>query len=386
LTILEVTAAPFGAGRAGGGERHAIEFIRELSRHEPVVASYAVRARKSAPAVGEVLCPAHFISFPPVFSTTNPLPGFASWGVIGSYLRTHRGEIEFVHVHNLRTAMSTLWLLLTYLRKKDDHLRILLTDHGARFFPLPQLTIQMVDAYVPVSRQSEQLLLKLAERPSRIVPTAVSSEFLDGRPLGFSERSIHLLWVGRFVPWKRPDRVLQLTADLGRRLQRPVQTVITGAGVDPAFLGELRRRAQELGITDNVRFVVGPSDAELIALYSHAKVYCLASDTVDMYGRHNALPELSPITVLEAAARGTPALANGIPAGAEQVREGVTGHLVSPFGGPHSIDLAERMVTDPAHWTTLSTGAREFVERERTYPQTVQRFRAFLTELRRNAA
>src|ERR1700691_6302688 len=190
MTIVEVTAAQFGAGRSGGGERHAVEFIRELSKHESVVASFGVREGRPVPPPTELGCPARFLSFPPFLSETNPIPRPASWGVIGSYLRTHRGEVEFVHVHNLRTAISTLWLFLTYLRKKDDGIRILLTDLGARFVPMPHLTASMVDYYVPISRVSEAQLLALGPRPSCVVPTAVSAPFLVGEVRPFSERPI----------------------------------------------------------------------------------------------------------------------------------------------------------------------------------------------------
>jgi glycosyltransferase involved in cell wall biosynthesis len=386
MTIVEVTAAPFGAGRSGGGERHAVEFIRELSKHEPVVASFGVPDRHPTVSPTELGCPARFVSFPPLLSETNPIPRAATWGLIGAYLRTHKGEVEFVHVHNLRTAMSSLWIFLAYLRKKDDRIRIVLTDLGARFFPLPQLTAAMVDYYAPISHVSEEALLTLGRRPSCVVPTAVSAPFLAGQPSPFSERSIDLLFVGRIVPWKRPDRVIELTKALTQRLARPVRTVVAGAAIDPEFLVDLRRRATELGVAENVEFVVGPSDGELLELYSRAKVYCLASDHVDVHGRRHAFPELSSITTLEAAARGTPALANRIPAALEQVHDGVTGFLVQPFGGPGTVEVAERLLTDSAAWSSASRAARTFVETERTYPATVGVFRGFLSQIRSGAA
>ena len=386
MTIVEVTAASFGAGTSGGGERHADEFIRELARHEEVVASYAIPGPSGRTSPSELLCPARFVSMPPWLSRTNPLPRAATWGMVGAYLRSHKGEVEFVHVHNLRTAFSTLWLILTYLRKKDDGIRILLTDLGARFVPFPRLSAGMVDAYVPISRFSEGLLLRLAARPSHVVPTAVSAPFLVGSPRPFSERSVELLFVGRIVPWKRPDRVLGLAADLGRRLGRPVQTVLAGAAVDPAFLEELRGRAVRLGLTDSVRFVVGPSDEELRELYSSAKLYCLASDAVDAYGHRHAAPELSSITVLEAAARGTPAIANRIPAAIEQVQDGRTGYLLDAFGDERTVEVAEHLLTSGSEWDQLSRGARLFVESERTYPVTVAEFRSFLAALRGQVA
>jgi glycosyltransferase involved in cell wall biosynthesis len=386
MTIVEVTAAQFGTGRSGGGERHAVEFISELARHEPVVFAHAAPIGSAPSRAEELPCPAHTWSMPPLFTETNPIPSLGSWGLVGGFLRSHRRELEFIHVHNLRTAVSTQWMLLAYLRKKGDGTRILLTDLGARFFPAPSLTARMADYYVPISRVSEQYLLDLAVRPSCVVPTAVSAPFLSNGLRPFDQRPVDLLFVGRIVPWKRPDRVLRLAADLKVRLGRAVPTVIAGAAVDPAFLADLRRRAEELKIGHDVTFVTGPTDEALIELYDRSKVYCMASDSTDTYGRRHRYPELSSITVLEAAARGTPALANRIPAAEEQVRDGVTGRLVDPFGGPACLQAAEDLLTSLSRWSRLSAGAHEFVASERTYPRTVASFREFLRSIREGAS
>lgn len=382
MTIVEVTAAPFAEGHSGGGERHVAEFSRELARHESVVTSFGVPTAGGAYDPATIPLPAHVLSWPPVLTETNPLPRWSAVARIGRYLRDHRGEVEFVHLHNLRTAVSSLWLALTYLRKQSDRTRVILTDHGARFVPLPGVLVRAVDLYAPVSAASERYLRDLAERPSCIVPTAVSDGFLAGPPPSFEARPTDLLFVGRMVPWKRPDRVLELAHALGKRLGRPVSAALAGAPSDPAYLAELRRLADQLGLRDQVRFVIGPSDVELRRCYDTSRIFCLASDGTDARGRRYAFPELSPITALEAAARGLPTLAQAIPAAREQVREGITGHLTEHFVGADSLEWAATVLAGGAAWRSYSTGARAFVERERTYPRTVERFRGLLATVR----
>ena len=382
MTILEVTATTFGPLRTGGGERHPTEFLRELSKHETVVASYALPATESPVFEPFVRVPARFGSLPTLLTPSNPLPWWGAARTISGYLRDHDGEVEFVHIHNLRTAVATLWTFLAYLRKKHDRIRILLTDHGARFFPAPQLSARWVDYWVPVSRLSELQLLALAPHPSRVVPAAVSDRFLDTPPRSFDERPLDLLFAGRIAPWKRPERVLDLAARLRARLGRPISTVLAGGVVDTAFVNFLHRHAESLDLGPEVEFRLGPTDGELLQLYSRAKVYCFPSDTIDTFGRRHPFPELSSATVLEAAALGTPTLANRIPAAEEQVQQGVTGYVVAGIDSVEGVERAATLLQEPTAWTSVSRAARAYVLAERTYPRIVDRFRGFLGEIR----
>lgn len=384
MTILEITATTFGPGRRGGGERHPTEFIRELSRHEPVMAGFALPDGEPAPIEPFVRIPAWFGGLPAAVSPTNPLPSFAAVGTLGAYLREHARDIEFVHVHNLRTAVSTLTLFLAYLRRKGGRMRILLTDHGARFFPVPSFTARLVDYWVPISSYSEELLQRLARHPSRVVPAAVTGSFLAGDCPPFASRTVDLLFTGRLVPWKRPEKVLDLAARLTRQLGRPVQVVLAGAELDPAFTAYLRRRAEVLHLGASVSIELGPTDERLRELYQHAKVYCFPSDIVDTFGRRHPFPELSSATLLEAAALGTPALANRIPASVEQVRSGSTGFVVDGLDSDQGVARAQELL-EPGTWSDRSRDARRFVQSERTYPAIVATFREFLNAIRTGA-
>lgn len=381
MTILELTATTFGPGRMGGGERHPTEFVRELARHEPVVAAYAIPDGESPPITPYLRLPARFGSLPQAISPTNPLPSWGTVSTLGGYLREHRRSIEFVHVHNLRTALSSLGIVLAYLRRKGDGMSILVTDHGARFFPFPRFTARLVDQWVPISAYSERLLQQLAPHPSCVIPAAVTERFLDGGRTAFETRSIDLLFTGRLVPWKRPDKVLDLAAKLTGHLGRPVAVVLAGAEIDPRFTEFLRRRAVALGLERSVRFELGPSDDRLRELYQQAKVYCFPSDPIDTFGRRHPFPELSSATVLEAGALGTPAIANRIPAASEQVIDGRTGYVVDGIDSAAGVSRAASLL-ERGEWEPRSIAAQAYVRSERTYPVIVARFRALLERLR----
>ena len=386
MTIVEVTAVAFGAGRHGGGERHPLGFATELARHESVVFACTGASGIDAGSTERLEVPALQRSFPPFVSRTNPLPTPTTLSAVGKFLRRHSADIEFVHVHNLRTAIGTSWIVLSHLRRSAGHARIILTDHGARFFPWPRLTANLVDYYAPVSAYSERMLQALARHPSCVVPTAVSEAFTSARPPpDWAIRDLDLLFVGRIVPWKRPERIVELAERLSKSLGRPVRAAIAGANADPELTAALQRRARASLPSAIVEFHTDPADRLLVELYGRARFLVFASDAIDSLGRRHPAPELSSVAVLEAASQGTPAIATALPAALENIQDGKTGLIVDGFDTSTSIDRVSAVLNDPAVGRAMSDRAREYVIAERTYPRTVARFRAFLDAIRRGA-
>lgn len=386
MSILEVTATAFGPGREGGGERHPLGFATELSRHEPVVFACSGALPTGTGPVERLAVPATGWVARPFLTPTNPMPSLRTAQVIGRYLREHAGEVEFVHIHNLRTAMGTLWVLLSHLRRRGDRFHVILTDHGARFFPWPGLTARLVDYFAPVSRYSESILLSWARRPSRVIPACVSDAFVGPDPVpNWSARDLDLLFTGRVVSWKRPERLLTLARDLAPELGRPVRGAIAGAVADPELWAQLRRQAEALAPRVTIEFAPNPSDQEMLVLYRRSRLFVFASDRIDARGRRHPAPELSSATVLEAAAGGAPAVAGRFPAALENIREGESGLFVGAWEGQPTARTVSAVLDDPAAWQRLSAGARAYVLAERTYPRAVARFREFLQDIRRGA-
>jgi glycosyltransferase involved in cell wall biosynthesis len=123
---------------------------------------------------------------------------------------------------------------------------------------------------------------------------------------------------------------------------------IAGSGGDQA---RLDRIAADLGIQQSVRFHGYVEEGEKLALLRGAVANVFPSPK-EGWG----------MTIVEAAACGTPSLASDSPGLRDSVRDGETGFLV-----PHAdaVALARRMVAlvlDPALAARLGAGARRYAE------------------------
>lgn len=122
------------------------------------------------------------------------------------------------------------------------------------------------------------------------------------RRLRLSETDAVVAFVGRLAGIKRPDRVLEVA----RRLPDAVFLVV----------GDGSRRAQlEAAAGPNVRFLGWRDDVETV--YAAADVALLTSDNEGM-----------PVTLVEAALAGLPAVTTDVGSAGEVVADGVTGTVV----------------------------------------------------------
>lgn len=153
------------------------------------------------------------------------------------------------------------------------------------------------------------------------------------------EEHFVVLSVGRLVPRKAHDLVLQAVAGLAREGE-PVAAVLVGEGPQRAGLKVL---ARELGIAERVRFAGFVPDDVLGDYYAAADAFVLPSrrlperDGVEGFG----------IVFLEAGAAGLPvvgAASGGIP---EAVDHGRTGFLVPPDDAQALVGALRRLVHAP---------------------------------------
>ena len=157
----------------------------------------------------------------------------------------------------------------------------------------------------------------------------------------------YFLYVGRLKHYKGVDVALRALAIA--RDQMPELTLrIAGSGDD---LDRLRRVALELGLTEHVRFLGYVAEADKRALLQGAVANVFPSPK-EGWG----------MTIVEAAACGTPSVASDSPGLRDSVCHGETGFLV-PHGD--AVSLADRMVTlarDPALASRLGASARRYSE------------------------
>lgn len=162
------------------------------------------------------------------------------------------------------------------------------------------------------SRQAIIDLLRFDPKMVHVVQPGVEESFFPGpnrnpTPL--------VVAVGRLVPYKRFDRLIEVLVRLHQR-HPELQAVIAGEGQERAALADLIRRHGAEG------WILLPGridDETLLDLYQRAWVLASTS-AYEGWG----------LTITEAAACGTPAVVSPIAGHSDAVDDGVTGFLAEP--------------------------------------------------------
>lgn len=184
------------------------------------------------------------------------------------------------------------------------------------------------------------------ERIAVVYPGVDSVRFTPS-PSGQRTDPPRFVYVGRIKRYKGVE--LLLRALLEARRHRPDLTLdIAGSGDDRPRLEAL---AATLGLGEAVRFLGFVDEATKLALLRGAVANVFPSPK-EGWG----------ITVMEAAACGTPSLASDSPGLRDSVRDGITGILV-PHGDVAAMAAAMcRLADDPALVATLGSAARRHAE------------------------
>ncbi len=193
---------------------------------------------------------------------------------------------------------------------------------------------------VTLSHSSRHELVDyLGLRPQQVtvVPPGIDERFSPGGTR--SERPL-VVAVGRLMPSKRFDELIRV-ADEVRRTVPDLQLVIVGDGYERP---DLEAQVASLDAEDWVRLAGKVSDEELLSLYRRAWAVASAS-----------IAEGWGMTLTEAAACGTPAVASDIAGHRDSVAAGRSG-LLAPDSRGLVRDLTA-VLTDASLREALSTGA-----------------------------
>ena len=152
------------------------------------------------------------------------------------------------------------------------------------------------------------------------VPNGSARDELRGE-LAIGGDSVLAVYVGRVVPIKRLDVLIRATA-WARLNGGAVEVAIVGGG---ELRSELERLARELGIADAIRFLDYRRD--LARIFAASDIAALSSDN-----------EGTPVSLIEAAASGLPAVATDV-GGVSEVVVPETG-LVVPKGDGQALGNA----------------------------------------------
>jgi glycosyltransferase involved in cell wall biosynthesis len=187
------------------------------------------------------------------------------------------------------------------------------------------------------SRHEIVSMLKMDPDRVTVVPPGVDERFSPG---GSRSAVPLVVAVGRLVPVKRFDALIDVLAKL--RVDHPdMRAVIVGEGYER---DQLEARARELGADDWLEMPGKLTEAELIEMYRSAWLLVSAS-----------LREGWGMTVTEAGACGTPAVATRIAGHLDAIEDGSSGILVDD--PPALAAAVDQLLRDPRERVRLSDGA-----------------------------
>ncbi len=185
--------------------------------------------------------------------------------------------------------------------------------------------------------------LRLRAKNISVVPPGISSTFSPG---GRRDPDPLIVAVGRLVPVKRIDRFIAAMVALKVR-QPALKAIVVGEGYERP---QLEAQIVRSGASEWLSMPGRLSDEELLALYRRAWVVGSTS-----------VREGWGMTLTEAAACGTPAIASRITGHDDAVLDGDSGLLVD--GVEEFVAAADSVITDPMLRRRLSQGALRNAER-----------------------
>lgn len=194
---------------------------------------------------------------------------------------------------------------------------------------------------VTLSESSRRTIVRLMGLdPSwvEVVEPGVDPCFRPGRQR--SRRPLFVV-VGRLMPYKRVDRLVDALVRVHER-HPDVEAVIVGTGPEREVL---RAQIEGHGASSWLTLAGRLTADELVALYQRAWAV-LSASAYEGWG----------LTLTEAAACGTPAIASRIPGHLDAVREGSSGLLFD--GGDELVAAASALVEQPHLLRRLQAGAR----------------------------
>ncbi|KGA19052.1 Glycosyltransferase, family 4 [freshwater metagenome] len=171
------------------------------------------------------------------------------------------------------------------------------------------------------------------------------------KDLGVANDAIVLLFVGRIQPLKAPDVLIEAAAEILKRNPELRSRLVVAICGGPSGSGlerpdALVNLADQLGISDIVKFVPPTSRAELVKWFQAASV-CVVPSYSESFG----------LVAIEAQACGTPVIAARVGGLPTAVRDGISGVLVDGHEASTWADQILSVVTNDALRTKLSIGA-----------------------------
>lgn len=345
-----------------GGPAHQVSLLSGRrfypERYETLLVHGSLAAGEESMAALAEREGAHTEFVPDLVQPVRPRDLRATWK-LRSIVRRFRPHI--VHTHTAKAGFTgRLAALSTRPRPIIVH-----TYHGhvleGYFGPavnrayrsLERTLARFSNCLIGVSQATVDDLVRLGIAPReqfRVIPLGLNlagfGELDDGagprvrQELGVGPEEVLLSYVGRLVPIKRIDVMLRGVAQ-ARRSGCPVRLAIVGDG---RIRGDLEQLRGELGIGDAVTFVGYREDWSALAAAADIAVLSSAN-------------EGTPVSLIEAAAAGKPAIASAV-GGVPEVVTAETGILFPSGDAGAFADAVVGLADDPQRRRQMGGTAR----------------------------
>lgn len=181
-------------------------------------------------------------------------------------------------------------------------------QESAQFNFLRAIGRYLIPGYVETYKKADKILagstftlnmLKDIFKPSAnriqlFYENGILKEFLHDHKIVNKSEKLNLLFVGRLVPYKGADMVIEAIGKLEESIQNRVSFTIVGDGSEKS---SLEKRVQELSLGKIVKFAGWVPQKDTLEYYSNADIFCFPS-----------IREFGGAVVLEAMACGLPCI------------------------------------------------------------------------------
>lgn len=248
------------------------------------------------------------------------------------------GAPQVIHAHTARAVP-----MAAHSRHRGA---LVFTHHNSRLSFPPvffRYLDRVVDSYVAISAETEEIYSALCRKPARRISNGVSGDFLAQAERSPPTKPCRIVSVGAVSEQKNYPLLVATAKALKARATGgpPAVFRIAGAGTG---LEDLRSEVEQAGLGDMVAFLGERSDVPQLL------------DAADIF-LNTSLYEGQSIAMLEAMAMALPLVATDVPGNRDLVRHEANG-LLAPLDQPGAIaDAIMRLVNDPVLYARLSAGA-----------------------------
>jgi len=301
----------------GGAERECQKHAESLAKegHQVMVLTQWLRGSKEYEIVNGV-------------RVYRAIKGMRPWA-IGYLISTlvfmirHKNEYDLIQCYGI-FYHTTASVIMKYLFKKKVLQRIecagengdLGRMHKIKYSFLVKLCWKKVDKFIAISKEIAKELVNRGVKRENIIyiPNSVDTEYFTPCSLNTWDFPANILFVGRLTEQKGVDTLFCALKELIGKGISHISITLVGDG---PLRSRLEKMANDLGITEYVRFIGGTND--MVQYYRNSHILVIPSNWEGL-----------PLVLLEGMACGLPIVASDLEGIKEGIEDGINGFLFTP--------------------------------------------------------